>query len=81
MAGRAGLGEAALVRIFVAIRAQVEWDADVLRLAIGAVGVALGALHLGVQAGQGIASLAVIELADVNRLPVHEVVAGLAIRA
>ena len=46
----------------------------------------LGALHLGMQAGQGIARLRVIELgltrlAHVNRLPVHEIVALQAIRA
>ena len=42
--------------------------------------VALSALHLGVQAGQRIAGLRVIEigltgLADIDRLPVHEIVA------
>ena len=47
--------------------------------------MALGALHLGMQAGQWIACLRVIELgltrlADVDRLPVHEIVALQAIR-
>ena len=58
----AALREAAVVRIFVAIGALVERNAHVLRLAVRAVGVALGALHLGMQAGQRIARLRVIEL-------------------
>ena len=78
MAGGAGLRETAVVWILVAIGAEIEGYADVLRLAIGTVGVALGALHLSVQAGQRIAGLAVIELADVELFPVDEIVAGLA---
>ena len=59
---------------------------DVLRLAVRSVGVALGALHLGMQAGQRIARLRVIELgltglADIDRFPVHEIVALLAVWA
>ena len=68
------------MRVFVAIGAQVEGDAYVLRLPIGAVGMALGALHLRVQPGQRIAGLAVIELGRVDLLPVDEVMAGLAVR-
>jgi len=48
VAGVATLREAAMVRILVAIGALAEWNACVLRLAIGTVGVALGALHLRV---------------------------------
>jgi len=70
-----------VVRIFVAIGAQVEWDANILRLPIGSVGVAFGALYLGVQAGQRVTGLVVIELGHVDGFPVDEVVAGLAIWA
>ena len=80
VAGRAALGEAAVVRIFVAIRAQVERNADILRFPIWAVGVALFAFHLRVQTGQRIACLAVVELAHVDCLPVDEVVTRLAVR-
>ena len=51
MARRAGLREAAMMRVFVAVRAQIKWDANVLRLVIGAIGVALGALYLRVETG------------------------------
>ena len=66
--------------VFVAIGALVERNTHVLRLAVRPVRVALGALHLDVQAGQGIARLGVIELglpglADIDGLPVHEIVA------
>ena len=74
----AGLRETAMVRVLVAIGAQVKGDADVLRFAIGTVSVALGALYLRVQAGEGIAGLGVIELGHVDGFPVDEVVAGLA---
>ena len=46
VAGVATLREAAVVRILVTIGALAEWNANVLRLAIGTVGVTLGALHL-----------------------------------
>ena len=75
MAGLAGLREAAVMRVLVAIRAQAEGNAGVLWLAVGTVDVALGALHLSVQAGKGIAGLGVIELAHVDGFPVDEVVA------
>ena len=78
VAGRTGLREAAVMRIRVTIRAQVEGNANILRFSIRTVGMALRALHLGVQSGQGIASFAVIELPDIDLLPVDEVVAGLA---
>ncbi len=75
MARRASLREAAVVRIFVAVGAKVERNSDVLRFSLRTVGMALGALHLRVLPRQWIAGLAVIELADVNLLPVDEVVA------
>lgn len=71
----ATLGKAAVVRVFVAVGALIKGDAHVLRLAIGPVGVALGALHLRVQARQRITRLRVIELAGADRLPVFEIVA------
>lgn len=46
-----GLRETAVMRVLVAVGALVEWDADVLRLALRSVDVALRALHLRVQAG------------------------------
>jgi len=69
-----------VVRVFVAIGTLVEGDASVLRLAVRSVGVALGALHFFMQPGQGIARLRVIELTDINLLPVDEVVTRLTIR-
>ncbi len=77
----AALRKAAMVRILVAVRALIERNAHILRLAVGAVGVALRALHLRVQSGQRIARFRVIELLNVDRLPVHEVVALLTIRS
>jgi hypothetical protein len=74
----AALGKAAVVRVFMAVGALIEGDAYILRLAIGSVGVALRALHLGVQARQRIARLRVIELAGADRLPIFEIVALLA---
>src|SRR5579864_962122 len=76
------LGEAAVVRVLVAIGTQVEWNARVPRLAIRSVRVALGALHLGVETGQRIARLRVIELvANLQRLPIFVVVTLQAVRA
>lgn len=74
-----------MVRILVAVRALIEWNANVLRFAVCSVDVAFGALHLRVQAGQRISCLRMIELrlarrADIDLLPVHEVVARQAIR-
>lgn len=48
VAGVATLREAAMVRVLVAIGALAEWNAGVLRLAVGTVGVTLGTLDLGV---------------------------------
>ncbi len=69
-----------MVWIFVAIRALIERDADILRLAVRAVGVALRALHLYMQTSQRIAGFRVIEFADADRFPVIEVMAGLTVR-
>ena len=81
VAGVATLREAAMVRILVAIGTLAEWNANVLRLAIGPIGVALGALHLRMQSGEGITGFGVVELAHVDGFPVDEVVAGPAGRA
>jgi len=81
VAGVATLREAAVVGILVAIGALAEWNANVFRLAIGTVGVALGALHLRMQSGERITGFGVVELAHVDGFPVDEVVAGLAGRA
>ena len=81
VAGVATLREAAVVRILVAIGALAEWNANVLRLAIGTVGVTLAALHLRMQSGERITGFGVVELAHVHGFPVNEVVAGLARRA
>ena len=73
--------EAAAVRIFMAIGAQIKGDAGVLRFAIGTIGMALGALHLRVQAGERVTCPAVVKLAYIERFPVDEIVARLAIWA
>lgn len=65
-----------MMRILVAVRTLIEWNADILRLAVCSRGVALGALHLQVHSRQWIAGLGVIELAYVDRFPIDEVVAG-----
>ena len=58
MAGLAGLpGEASTVWVFVAVRALVERNPCVLRLPIGSVGMALCALHLGMEPRQRVARL------------------------
>lgn len=49
--GLAGLREAAAMRVLVAIGTLAERNSNILRLAVGSVGVALGALHLSVKAG------------------------------
>lgn len=64
----------------MAIGALVVRHPDVLRLSVGPVHVALGALYLRVHPGERIARLRVIELPDIDLFPVHEVVAGLAVR-
>jgi len=73
MTGRTSLRETPVVRILVAVGALVEGDTHVLRLTIGSVGMALRALHLSVQPSQRIPGLRVIELSDLQRLPVLEV--------
>ena len=75
MTGLAPLRERAVMRILMAVRTLMEWNAYVLRLAVCPVRVALGALHLQVQPGQWVACLGVIELAYVDLLPIDEVVA------
>lgn len=72
----AGLREAAVVRVLMAVGTLVEWDANIPWLAIRSIRVALGALHLRVQTGKRISSFRVIELSDIDLLPVNEVVAG-----
>ncbi len=59
----------------MAIGAHSERDADVLRLVIRPESMAFLAFHLRVQTGQRIACLRVIELLDLDRLPVLKVVA------
>ena len=81
MASLANLRESAAMRILVAIRTLIEYDAGVLRLPIRAIGVALCALHLRVHASQRITCFGMIELADAHRFPILEVVARLAIRS
>ena len=77
MAGFAALLELALVRISVAVGTELELDARVPGLAVGAGGVALGAGHGDMFAGQRVAGLAVIEclLVELGRLPGGGVVA------
>jgi len=74
----AALGETSTMGIFVAIRTLIKGNPNVLRRAIGAVRMALRALHLGVQPGQRIPGLRVIELRDADLLPIDEVMARLA---
>ena len=82
MAGGTCLGEAAVVRVLVAIGTQAERNACIPRLAIRSVGVALDALHLGVETGQRIARLRVIEfVANLKRLPVFVIVTLQTVRA
>lgn len=63
------------MRVLVAIRTLIKGNAHVPRLSVGAIGVALRTLHLQVQPRQRVACLGVIELANVDRLPIDEVVA------
>jgi len=69
------------MRILVAVRALVERYADILRLAVRSVRVALGALYLYVQTRQWITGFRVVELSHVDRFPVDGIVAGLAVLA
>jgi len=83
MARLAGLRETPMMRILVAVGALAERNPHVLRLSVRSVRMTLGALHLQMQPRQRIACLRVIKLrltglADVDRLPVHEIVALLA---
>ena len=63
------------MRILMALGTLIERNADILRLPVRTIGVALRALHLQVQPGQRVACLGVIELAYVDLLPIDEVVA------
>ena len=81
VAGLAILRETATMRILVAIGTLIERNAHILWLAVGAVDVALGALYLRVQPSQRITGLGVIELPNVDGLPVHKVVTALTIRS
>jgi hypothetical protein len=78
MARLASLRKAAVVRILMAIGALAESNTHILRLAVYAICVALGALHLGMQAGQRIACLRMIELRGADRFPILKIVALLA---
>ena len=78
VAGLATLGETAMMRILVAIRALVEWDSCISRFVVRARAMALGAFNLVVQSGQGIACHGVIELSDANHFPVFDIVTLLA---
>lgn len=83
MARLAALRETSMMRVLVTVGALTERNPHVLRLSVGAVRMTLGALHLQMQPRQRIACLRVIKLrltglADVDRLPVHEIVALLA---
>lgn len=69
------------MRIFVTVGALVERNTHIPRLAVGSIGVALGAWNLRMHSDQRITGFGVIELSDINRLPVREVMAVLAIRA
>jgi len=81
VAGLAGLpGKASTVRVLVAVRALGERNPCVLWFAIGAIGMTLRALHLGVQPGQRIAGLRVIELSNADILPAFKIMALLARR-
>lgn len=66
VAGGASLREAATVRILVAVRTLIEWNARVLRLSVRSIRVTLRALHLRVHASKRIPRLRVIELAHVH---------------
>lgn len=81
VAGLAALGEAAVMGIAVAVGALVEGKAGVARFAILPRRVALGARDLGMQSGQGITGLRMVELTDTDALPVFRIVALLAGRA
>lgn len=79
VAGLAGLRcEASAVGIFVAVRALIEGNARILRLAVTPRRMALRALYLRVQSRQRITRLGMIELLDVDFFPAVEVVALLA---
>jgi hypothetical protein len=71
----ATLSETSAVRILVAIGTLVEWNSRISRPIIRTRRMALGALNMRVDSGQGIAGLRVVELDDTNRLPIFEVVA------
>ena len=79
MARLATLGEAAAMRIGMAITAGVKRDSLVARLPVGSWSVAPTARNICVQSAEGIPRQRMIELRDV--LKYHEVVTMQAVRA
>ena len=75
MAGLAGLREAAMVHVGVAVCALTEWDSGISWLPVGAWRVTFFALHWDVLPGKGIARLTVVELSDGYGLPIGVIVA------
>lgn len=63
----------------MAIGAGIEGQTGVARLVVSTWCVTLGARHLRVQTGEGIASFVVVELRGI--FPIFEVVALLAVRS
>ena len=82
VAGLAGLFEAAVMDIGVAVSTLAERNPGVTRLSVRAWRMALLASDLGVQSSQRISRLGMVELLDgCDRFPVGEIVALLAVRA
>lgn len=77
----AAVRELSVVRVLVAVGALVKRNFDIPRLAIHAIRMALGTFNLHMQPRERIACFRVIELPDIDRLPILEVVAGLTSRA
>lgn len=72
------LAKTPFMRISVAVIASAKWQSDVPRLVVGSGRVALFARNLGVQSGQRVLGLGVVELGNV--LPIFEVVTGFTLR-
>ena len=82
VAGLAGLFEAAVMDIGVAVSTLAERNPRVTRLSVRAWRMALLASDLGVQSSQRISRPGMVELLDgCDRFPVGEIVALLAVRA